>query len=69
MKKNLDKVAKREKLFSTLAHKEGEGAKKRASTSTGANKKDNEMEAELDEKFAKKRMQIAIRAKRRTGKS
>lgn len=59
------KAAKREKTFSTLAHKEGIGAKKRTTQSTGANKQDNAMEARIDESFAKKRSKIATALKKK----
>lgn len=62
-KSDLLKAAKREKTFSTLAHKEGQGANTRAKHSNGANKADNRMEAQLDEKFAKKRAKIATALK------
>ncbi len=68
-KKNLLKVASREKRFSTLAHKEGLGASARAKTSKGANRSDNLMEANLDEAFAKKRAKIAKRAKNKARSS
>jgi hypothetical protein len=67
-RKNLLKVAKREKTFSTLARKEGAGAKQRAAHSSGANKKDNQMEARIDIAFANKRKKISQRAKRKAGK-
>jgi hypothetical protein len=67
-KSDLLKAAKREKTFSTLAHKEGRGANDRSNKSTGANRSDNQMEARLDEKFAKKRAKIATALKKRAGK-
>jgi hypothetical protein len=67
-KKNLLKVAKREETFSTLAHNEGLGAKARAKDTKGANRKDNQMEARLDEAFSKKRAKIAENAKRKAAK-
>lgn len=67
-KKNLLKVAAREKKFSTLAHKEGKGAAARAKVTSGANRSDNLMEARLDEAFAKKRTKIAKRDKKKAGK-
>lgn len=67
-KSDLLKAAKREKTFSTLAHKEGLGASKRAKETTGANKSDNRMEAKLDEVFAKKRNKIATALKKKAGK-
>ena len=68
-KNDLLKAAKREKTFSTLAHKEAKGAKERVKNSTGANKSDNKMEASLDEKFAKKRAALASFYKRKADKS
>lgn len=65
-KKDLKKVAKREQLFSTLAHKEGLGAKKRASKATGADKKDDLWEAKIDEQFAKKRAKLASTARNKS---
>lgn len=68
-KSDLLKAAKREKTFSTLAHKEGIGASQRSKNSTGANKVDNTREAHLDEEFAKKRAKIASALKKRANKS
>jgi len=68
-KSDLLKAAKREKTFSTLAHKEAIGASKRAKHSTGANKSDNAMEADLDEMFARKRAKIAKSLKKKSMKS
>lgn len=67
-KSDLLKAAKREKTFSTLAHKEGVGARERAKKTTGANKVDNSFEADIDEKFAKKRAKIATALKKRASK-
>lgn len=63
------KAAKREKTFSTLAHKEGVGARDRVRHSTGENKMDNAREAVLDEKFAKKRSKIATALKNKARKA
>ena len=68
-KSDLLKAEKREKTFSTLAHKEGLGAAKRAKHSTGANKADNRMESALDEKFANKRAKIATALKKKALKA
>ncbi len=62
-KKNLLKVAKREKTFSTLAKEEGKGAMKRAKMEKGAARKDSEREAKIDMQFAKKRSVWAKEAK------
>jgi hypothetical protein len=67
-KKDDLKAAKREKTFSTLAHKEGIGASNRVKHSSGANKKDNKMEAHLDEQFAKGRAKLATALKKKAGK-
>lgn len=67
-KSDLLKAAKREATFSTLAHKEGLGASSRAKHTSGANKRDNKMEAKLDEKFSKKRAKIATVLKKRAAK-
>lgn len=68
-KSDLLKAAKREKTFSTLARSEGKGAMERSKHSTGANKTDNEFEAKLDEKFAKKRSKIATALKKKASKA
>lgn len=62
-KKNLLKVATREKKFSTLAKEEALGAANRAKHTTGANKADNRMEAVVDDDFAKARAIVARTAK------
>ena len=67
-KSDLLKAAKREKTFSTLARKEAVGAHVRAKHSTGANKADNRMEANIDARFAKGRAKIAKDLKRKAGK-
>ncbi len=67
-KSDLLKAAKREKTFSTLAHKEAIGANKRAKNSTGANKTDNRRESVIDESFAKARKKIAKQYEKKAGK-
>jgi hypothetical protein len=67
-KSDLLKAAKREKTFSTLAHKEALGADRRSKNSTGANKADNRMESRLDEVFARKRSKIATALKKKAYK-
>lgn len=67
-KSDLLKAAKREKTFSTLAHKEGLGALERVRHSRGANKMDNIFEASIDEKFSNKRAKIATALKKRADK-
>jgi hypothetical protein len=64
-KKNLQKVATREKRFSTLAKIEGKGAHKRALSEHGAAKKDSEWEQKVDNKFAKIRAKKAKIAKKK----
>jgi len=68
-KSDLLKAAKREKTFSTLAHKEARGAASRAKKTTGANRSDNRMESDLDEAFAKKRSKIASAYKKKAAKA
>lgn len=68
-KSDLLKAAKREKTYSSLAHKEAKGAASRAKHTTGANKADNKMEAKLDEDFAKARKKIASALKRKASKA
>jgi hypothetical protein len=63
MNKDQAKVAKREKLFSTLAKQEAKGANERVRTETGAAKKDSQREAKIDILFAKKRAKWAKEAK------
>jgi hypothetical protein len=67
-KSDLLKASKREKTFSTLAHKEALGADRRSKNTTGANKADNRMESRLDEVFAKKRAKIATALKKKAYK-
>jgi hypothetical protein len=62
---DLKKVAAREQKFSTLARTEGKGAMDRAKHSKGQNKADNLMEANLDERFAKKRKDLAQAARKK----
>jgi len=62
-KKNLLKVAKREKTFATLAKKEGKGAHERAKKEHGAAKKDSEREEKIDMQFARKRTAWSKQAK------
>jgi len=66
--KNLKKVAKREKLFATLAKEEGKGAKERAKRETGAAKKDSQREVKIDEKFARERTQWSENAREKLKK-
>ncbi len=65
--KDLAKVAKREQLFSTLAHKEGIGAAKRAKAEDKAGykeaAKDSRWETKMDNKFARIREKKAIKAR------
>ncbi len=67
MDKDLKKVAKREKLFSTLAKKEGKGAAQRAKKEKSAglkeSAKDSRWEEKVDEKFSKIRSRKAAAAR------
>lgn len=67
--KDIKKVAKREKYFSTLAKEEGKGAKKREKAESKAGlkeaAKDSKWEVGVDNKFAKIR---AKKAKEEKGK-
>lgn len=69
MNKDFAKVAKREKLFSTLAKKEGQGAKQRAKQEAAsgmkASARDSRWEAKIDDKFAKIRARKATAARRK----
>lgn len=71
-KKDLLKVAKREKYFSTLAKKEGKGALERehAEKRKGLKEsaKDSAWEVKMDRKFAKIRSKKAEVAKKKAGK-
>lgn len=67
-KKNLLKVAKREKTFSTLAKEEGKGAMKRVKMEKGAAKKDSQREVGIDMQFAKKRANWAKEARNKAKK-
>lgn len=66
-KKDLEKVAKRESLFSTLANKEGIEASKRAKKESKLgykeSAKDSRREAIVDKEFALLRRKIAQREK------
>jgi len=68
-KKDLLKVAKREKTFSTLATEEGKGASKRAkeeaSKGLKESAKDSRWEAKIDKSFAKLRAVKANLEKRK----
>lgn len=63
--KDLEKVAKREALFSTLAKTEGKGAAKRAKSEHGAAKKDSEWEEKVDRKFSKIRRKKSNAARKK----
>ena len=67
-KKDLKAVAKREGTFSTLAHKEGLGARQRAKKEKRAHMpasaKDSRNEAIIDESFSKMRRVLANKAKK-----
>jgi hypothetical protein len=67
--KDLKNVARREKTFSTLAHKEGLGARQRAKKENKENMpasaKDSSREAKWDEEWSKMRDKIAKAAKAR----
>ena len=71
-KKDYLKVAKREKTFSTLAKKEGQGASKRAkeeaSKGLKESAKDSRWEAKIDKSFAKLRSVKANLEKRKASK-
>jgi hypothetical protein len=71
-KKDLLKVAAREKAFSTLAKKEGAGAKARLRRETTkhepARAKDTKWEVSVDEKFAKERMKRSNSARSKAEK-
>jgi hypothetical protein len=67
--KDLKNVARREKYFSTLAKKEGQGAAKRAHTEAKkgmkASAKDSKWEEGLDKTFAKIRSKKAADAEKK----
>lgn len=71
-KKDLLKVAKREKYFSTLAKKEGKGAlareKEEARKGYKEASRDSKWEVKIDNKFAKIRAKKAQVAKKKAGK-
>lgn len=71
-KKDLLKVAKREKYFSTLAKKEGKGAlqREKAEKKEGLEEssKDSKWEVKVDKQFAKIRAKKAKIAKKKAGK-
>ncbi len=67
-KKNLLKVAKREKTFATLAKEEGKGAAHRAKVEHGAAKKDSQWETKVDNAFVRIRTAKAEQAKKKAEK-
>lgn len=66
--KDLKNLVKREKLFSTLAHKEGLEAKKRSARESRKgwkySAKDSSRESSLDERWSKKRKGWASKAEK-----
>lgn len=67
--KDLEKVEKREKTFSTLAKEEGKGARKRQKSESKKglkiSAKDSQWETKVDEQFAKIRAKKADEAKKK----